>query len=125
MWMNRSDVEIAAESCAEHPVLGPATRFLKALMESVDEQSDGWPYWSAPSKASQALQELIKNNTGSFWSPWSSTGVTLEDVEKTLTPIKRMVTIQREKQKGYGNTFEFDVKSAWTKARGESQPKLF
>ena len=117
MWMNRTEIEIAAKNCAGDPVLGPATRFLKSLMESVDSQSDGWPYWSAPSKAAESLMELIQNNTGGWGHPSSGSSVTLADVKKTLTPIKRMVTFENKRQKErYGNTFEFDVDAAWREA---------
>jgi hypothetical protein len=119
MWMNRSDIEIAVEQCAEHPVLGPATRFLKALMESVDNQSDGWPVWPAPSKAATALQQLIKDNTGGMWHPQSGTSVTLKDVLKTIGPIRVMARTQHEKQKQYGNTFTFDCDTAWHEAYKE------
>lgn len=117
MWMNRSDIEIAAENCAQHPVLGPATRFLKALMESVDEQSDGWQYWPVPSKAAEPLMELIRNNTGGLWNCPSVVNITLKDVEKTLVPIKAMAIEQKEKQKQYGNKFHFDVDVAWKDSR--------
>jgi hypothetical protein len=116
MWMNRFDIEIAAENCAGHPVLGPATRFLKALMESVDQQSDGWPYWSAPSKSAEKLMELIKQNTGGMWHPSSSTFITLKDVTKAIIPIRKMVVTQKEKQKQYGNKYDFDCDAAWKEA---------
>ena len=116
MWMNQSDIEIAVKQCVVHPVLGPATRFLKALMDSVNEQSDGWPYWRAPSKAAEKLMQLIKDNTGGMWYPQSATSLTLKDVVKTIIPIKRMASAQSKKQKQYGNTFVFDYEAAWQEA---------
>lgn len=128
-WMNRLEIDSAVQGCQLHSVLGPATRFLESLMNAVDDQSDGWPYWSAPSKASAQLQELIQKNTF-LGSPSDAANVTLRDVEKTLIPIRRMVTVQQKKQKAYGNTFEFNVDAEWDKAckntpSGEIQLGLF
>jgi hypothetical protein len=117
MRMNQADIEIAAEQCERHEVLGPATRFLLALMESVNQQSDGWHSWPVPSKAADKLQQLIKDNTGGMWYPSSGSQITLKDVERTLTPIKRMATYQHEKQKEYGNTYTFDCDTAWQQAK--------
>jgi len=88
-------------------------------MESVNEQSDGWHSWPVPSKSADRLQELIKHNTGGFYYPSSGSSITLKDVEVTLKPIKRMAVEQHEKQKQYGNTFNFDVDAAWKLAKGE------
>ena len=116
-WMNQMEIEEAVNGCANHPVLGPATRFLNALMESVNEQSDGWPYWKAPSKAASALQELIHANISVWGIPLDNVNITLKDVEVTLKPIKRMAIEQHEEQKQYGNTFNFDVDATWQLAR--------
>lgn len=125
MWMNRTDIEIAAENCAGDPVLGPATRFLKSLMEAVDSQSDGWSHWSAPSKAAKPLMDLIGNNTGGFYYPSSVVLDDLDDVKATITPIKRMVTLESKRQKErYGNTFEFDVDAANTEYVKGRNPAL-
>src|SRR5258708_2866728 len=100
-WMNSMDVELANENCASHPVLGPAAKFLKSLMDAVDRQSDGWHSWPAPSNSAGKLMDLLKHNTGYAYSPQSFTAVTLKDVERTLTPIKRMVTFQKKNQRKY------------------------
>lgn len=115
MSMNQMDIEVAVESCEDHPVLGPATRFLMAFMEAVNEQSDGWPYWTPARKASSKLQELLTYNTGAWYTPCSVVEATLKDVEKTLAPIKSLVT-KTEHQAKYGGAFKFDVNAAWREA---------
>ncbi len=59
MWMNEMEVETAAERNAEHPVLGPATATLAALVEFTNANSDGWAYWPKPGRAAARLQEMI------------------------------------------------------------------
>ena len=38
--------------------------------------------------------------------------ITAKQLKAAITPIRRMVTVQKEKQKQYGNTFDFDVDAA-------------
>lgn len=116
-WMNAADIEWAVESCAGDPVFGLATRFLKSLMDSVNEQSDGWHSWPAPGRAAEKLMNLIQNNSGYGYRPSSGSSVTLKDIEEALKPIKRMAIFEKKRQRQYGNTFEFDVDLAWKKAK--------
>lgn len=58
-FMNEYEVIMATETCASHPVLGKAARFLRAYMQQVDLNSDGWPYWNAPVKAAEKLMKLV------------------------------------------------------------------
>jgi hypothetical protein len=117
IWMNRSAVEMSAENCADHPVLGPATRFLKILMDYIDDNTDGWAHCPTITKSAGKLMELIDQNTGGFHHPSSGSSITLKDVEKAIVPIRRMATFQKEKQKQYGNKFEFDAQEAWSRAK--------
>lgn len=60
MWMNENEIYEAGRQFAEHPVLGPATATLTALMEWTDSNSDGWPYWRKPAQAAAKLMELVQ-----------------------------------------------------------------
>lgn len=57
--MNEYDIWSATSRWGYDPVLGPAARTLKNLMDAVNANSDGWAYWQAPRKASKRLQEVL------------------------------------------------------------------
>lgn len=82
LFMNRYEVEDAADRYRNHPVLGKATRFLREFMREVDEHSDGWAYWSLPLKAAKQMMQLIQ-------SPATATDAGLK---KALSPIKSFYT---------------------------------
>jgi hypothetical protein len=88
--MNEYDIEDAVLRWSYDPVLGPAARTLHNLMVEVNRSSDGWPYWSPPSRASRKLQELL----GSVDGP--SHGRTREELtaayKAALIPIKSFRT---------------------------------
>lgn len=93
MWLNRWDVEEAAHRHAAHPVLGPATRTLQALVDWTDANSDGWPYWRKPSNAAARLQALIHGPTGT--RPWDDRpDATPEALKAALKPVKAFRTRQ-------------------------------
>lgn len=94
MWMNRMDIEEAyGRYGQQHTPIGNAVRFLKAFMEEVDSHSDGWPYWSAPSKAADKLMNLIH---GYMWRGMGAypdvPAPTMADVLKCMPPIKSFMT---------------------------------
>lgn len=99
MWMNQWDICEAEGLFRYHPVLGPATRFLREFVEEVNSHSDGWPYWSPPSKAADQLMNIIEQQRKASWPaaavPWRNSGapeVTRRDIEKALVPIKAFYT---------------------------------
>ena len=112
MWMNQADIEDLNMNFNSHscPNVRKGVRLLYRLMEAVNNQSDGWAYWATPGKAADKLMDLIQT-TGNIWYPLHGT-ITPEQLKKAITPIRRMVTTQSEKQKKYGNTFDFDVDAA-------------
>lgn len=59
MWMNEHDVEQALAQFGGHATLGSAAYTLDSLVGGVNACSDGWPYWSAPRRASAPLQQLL------------------------------------------------------------------
>ncbi len=110
MWMNQAEIEWVSERTHTCPNVRKGVRLLRRLVEAVNEQSDGWAYWSAPSKAADKLMDLVRNATELHCN---ATGTISDaDLRKAITPIRTMVTMQRKKQKQYGNTFEFDVDAA-------------
>lgn len=90
-WMNEYDVRDEADFWFGHPVMGPATETLANLVEVVNGNSDGWPYWKAPAKAAAKLMALIEqadSRTGAGWE-----GVpTAAEIRKAYTPIKAFLT---------------------------------
>lgn len=112
MNMNQADIELAANNHHDCPNVRKGFNLLLRLMQTVNEQSDGWAYWSAPSKAAEQLMGLLKT-AGNLW--YDTHGkISDANFRKAVTPIKSMVTKQKRIQKRYGNTFNFDVDAALT-----------
>lgn len=106
-----SDIQYAAQTCSGHPVLGPATQFLKALLDYTNANSDGWSYYPKPSRASAKLQAFITAHTGGLGYHPNATAdrATIAEFKATLPPIRAMATREKVLQARYGNTFDFDV----------------
>ena len=97
MWMNEWDVEEAVDFWQKHPTLGPATQTLQNLVNIVNRNSDGWPYWQKPSRAANKLRERIDpaTNTKRGWGVHRGSEFhdpTAAEVRKTYTPIKAFIT---------------------------------
>jgi hypothetical protein len=114
MWMNQVEIEIAASRRHACPNARKAAHLLKRLVEAVNAQSDGWPYWKAPSQAASRLMALLKT-VGNLWYDTRGT-ISDADLAAAVRPIKAMVTRQRKLQARYGNTFDFDVQAALDEA---------
>jgi len=110
MSMNQGDIEMAASNRHDCPNVRKGFRLLHSLLMAVNSQSDGWAYWSAPSKAADKLMTLLRT-AGNIWYDTSGT-ITASELKSAISPIRRMVTLQTKKQKQYGNTFVFDVDAA-------------
>ena len=110
MWMNQFDIESAAQARHECPNVCKGIRLLHSLMQSVNDQSDGWAYWRAPSVAAEKLMELL--STAGNLNYGSRGTISDADLKKAITPIRTMVTVQKKKQAKYGNTFDFDINAA-------------
>lgn len=92
-WMNESEIEEAVQRFGDHKVLGPAVKFLEALKNETNRVSDGWPYWSLPSKAAAQLQGVIHGylRSGMGANP-TMPEPTVADITRTLAPIKAFLT---------------------------------
>ena len=114
MFMNRDEIEFAAQSYHECPNVRKGVHLLLRLMQSVNSQSDGWAYWHAPSHAAEKLQNLL-HTAGNLQHGTHGT-ITEAELRKAITPIKAMVTRQKKLQAKYGNKFDFNVDAALVEA---------
>ena len=110
MWMNQAEIEWAARQSHECPNVRKGVRLLYQLMQAVNDQSDGWAYWQAPSKAADKLIELLKTAGNLIYGTHGT--ITDADFRKAVTPIRSMVTRQNRTQAKFGNKFEFNVDQA-------------
>lgn len=110
MFWNQYEIEDAAQRQHDCPNVRKGVQLLLRLMQAVNEQSDGWAYWSPPSKASEKLQALLQ--TAGNVHHGTHGKISAEDLKKAIAPIRSMVTRQKKKQAQYGNKFEFDVDAA-------------
>lgn len=108
--MNQYEIEWAAQQRHACPNVRKGVRLLLRLMQSVNEQSDGWAYWQAPSKACEKLQTLLQTAGNLQYVTYGT--ITAEQLKKAVAPIRSMVTRQKKKQASYGNKFDFDVDAA-------------
>lgn len=93
MWMNESEIDEAVRRFATHPVLGPAARFLEAFKDQVNGHSDGWPYWTAPSKAANKLMTWLAGHLRGGMGAYPRLSEPTEaEFRKTLAPIKAFYT---------------------------------
>ena len=93
IFINEHEIEDAAIRFRQHPVLGPATLFLRNFADEVNRHSDGWPYWSPPVKAAAKLITLINSHLYAGMGAYPRLPEpTLADVQKTLAPIKAFMT---------------------------------
>ena len=102
MFLNQYEIQDMARRQYSCPKVLKGVELTLALMEAVNTQSDGWAYWNAPSHSCQKLFELLK-------LAGTRGAITEAQLKAAITPIRRMVTIQKKKQAKYGNKFEFDV----------------
>jgi len=107
MNMNQSDIEIMASNSHACPNVRKGVAILHTLMESVNAQSDGWAYWSAPSKAATRLMDLLRT-AGNIQHDTHGT-ISEQELRKAVSPIRSMATRQKRIQAAHGNTFDFNI----------------
>ena len=84
MWMmNESEVKWAEQKHAGHPILGPATKLLSAMVDLANSKSDGWCYWPKPSRACNKLMDLIQDHPAN---------ATQDRLKAAITPIRSFCT---------------------------------
>lgn len=103
MWMNESEIESAADTFALHPVLGPATATLQALVDWTNRNSDGWPYWRKPAQAAAKVMELvqqgIRHEREAYQMP-RTPEPTAAQYKAALVPLKSFRTRQEKTSTG-------------------------
>lgn len=108
MWMNQAEIESAYRNRHSCPNVQKGVRLLYLLMEATNAQSDGWHSWPVPGKAAAKLMDTLRLAGPVGWGGTRGR-ITDAQLKAAITPIRRMVTVQRAKQAKYGNTFDFDV----------------
>ena len=91
LYMNHYEIEEAADLHASDPVLGPAARTLRNLMDWTNRNSDGWAYWPKPCRAAKALQALLQKH--GRWSQ-EEEEATVEEYKLALRAIRAFRTRQ-------------------------------
>ena len=93
MWMNEWDIDDAARYFVvrrdEFPNLMRGAMVLHRLMVWTNNNSDGWPYWTKPGRASAKLQALVGDRRHRI-----NGDITEQELRKALTPIKAFLTRQ-------------------------------
>ena len=101
MWMNESEVQetlyLTMEQVEDVPNMCAGARVLHALMEWTNENSDGWPYWTKPSKAADSLMVMFHDRSyalrfGHDRKGQPLTDITEEELVRLLRPIKAFLT---------------------------------
>ncbi len=91
--MNEWEIEEAADRYRNHPVLGPATKTLLDLVEVVNRNSDGWPYWRLPSRAAAHVMAMIeRDGTARYHFDETRADATAEELRRAYVPLKAFRT---------------------------------
>ncbi|MCS4088879.1 hypothetical protein FHT76_000468 [Rhizobium sp. BK176] len=91
MWMNRDDIDRMVETAENYlPEVLPFAKYLADWRDVVDDNSDGWPHWTAGSKCAEKLMKLLREADDSRRGRGSVPPREL--FLKALTPIKSFAT---------------------------------
>ena len=90
--MNTYDIDEAVKLLRDDPLLGPAARYLAEFRDLINENSDGWAYWSYGTKCADELCKLISAAvTAKYGHTWGYVRPTAADVRKAMMRIQRSV----------------------------------
>lgn len=93
--MNEHEITEARQMSAELelPNLHKGARALANLRDWTNQNSDGWPYWAKPNRASQKLQAaLAKMRTDFYRGQQAPQDITDSDLARLCAPIKSFLT---------------------------------
>jgi hypothetical protein len=94
-WMNEWDVEDALRYFGDDtPNLRTGAIVLGHLVMWTNDNSDGWPYWHKPSRASQRLQDLLSGAMNDYRRGNAVPDISDRTLRSALTPIKAFLTRQ-------------------------------
>ncbi len=95
-YMNEWDIDRAEARYAGHPILEPAVRTLRSLVDWTNRNSDGWAYWPKPCRAAAKLMEMIeRDGTNRYFDDSERADVTVAEYRAALRPIKAFRTRQK------------------------------
>ena len=69
-------------------------RVLADLRDWTNKNSDGWPYWAPPNRASQKLQAALAKMRTDYYRGREVQDITDSDLRRLCTPIKSFLTRQ-------------------------------
>lgn len=93
-WLNEWDIELAVERWEDYPNLGTGARALDALAAWTNGNSDGWPYWAKPARASARLMGLLAAKETEYRQGGSVADLSDSELSQVLRPIKAFLTRQ-------------------------------
>lgn len=92
MWMNEHEIDEALYIVKEYaPEFLPYAKFLSDWRDIVNQNSDGWAYWSAGTRPAKDLQDGIEKLVESIRGRHVS-APSARDLDRTLIPIKSFAT---------------------------------
>lgn len=93
MWMNEYEIEDALRLTAyfELPVARRAAEILSKLKDWTNDNSDGWPYWTKPSKAADKLMTALQVSIQASRQQ-DDKDMTATELRAALTPVKSFLT---------------------------------
>lgn len=96
MILNEYDIEDAVRLLRpeDTPNIAAGATVLHNLMNWTNVNSDGWPYWARPGRASESLQKLVKERMDAHYRGGEVSDCTRAGLNATLRPIKAFLTKQ-------------------------------
>jgi hypothetical protein len=92
MWMNESEIDEALVLVGKYaPRFLPYAKYLSDWRDIINQNSDGWAYWSAGTRPAGKLQELLSaiiSNIRGRNVPEPS----VKELDRALVPIKSIAT---------------------------------
>lgn len=94
MWMNEHEIDQALEIVGQHaPEFLKYVKYLSDWRDTINQNSDGWPYWSAGTRPAGKLQDLVAQLMNSIRG--RGVAPSTKDLDRSLTPIKSFATRQK------------------------------
>jgi len=92
MWMNEGEVDEALAVVERRaPEYFPYVKYLSDWRDTINRNSDGWPYWTAGTRCASNLMVLVAKLMDSIRGGRGERP-TKKEFDRTLTPIKSCAT---------------------------------
>lgn len=96
MWMNEPEIDEALAIIGKYaPRFLPYAKYLSDWRDIINQNSDGWAYWSAGTRPAGKLQELLSAIISNIRGNVRGRNVpepSVRDLDRALTPIKSIAT---------------------------------